>query len=175
MPTEQRGVSMVFQSYAVWPHMTVFDNVAYGLRVRKQSTADIKSTVSISTQYWCRSPCPTPNLLSSPPLTLSSSSLSPVLASHWCSSHHSPASAPSYSQCGSSFHKLQQQLSITSSMHAPARKSLRPLHQFPCTILPLRRLPAPPSAFLVLASPFTRQVSLVSSLAYHTSHSQLHL
>ena len=28
---------MVFQSYAVWPHMTVFDNVAYGLRVRKQS------------------------------------------------------------------------------------------------------------------------------------------
>src|SRR6187397_904531 len=43
MPTEQRGVSMVFQSYAVWPHMTVFDNVAYGLRVRKQSAADIKA------------------------------------------------------------------------------------------------------------------------------------
>ena len=36
---------MVFQSYAVWPHMTVFDNVAYGLRVRKQSKADIKSAV----------------------------------------------------------------------------------------------------------------------------------
>src|SRR6187431_466131 len=43
IPTEQRGVSMVFQSYAVWPHMTVFDNVAYGLRVRKQSAADIKA------------------------------------------------------------------------------------------------------------------------------------
>ncbi len=42
---EQRGVSMVFQSYAVWPHMTVFDNVAYGLRVRKKSTADIKENV----------------------------------------------------------------------------------------------------------------------------------
>ncbi len=42
MPAEQRGVSMVFQSYAVWPHMTVFDNVAYGLRVRKQSKAEIK-------------------------------------------------------------------------------------------------------------------------------------
>jgi ABC-type Fe3+/spermidine/putrescine transport system ATPase subunit len=43
IPAEQRGVSMVFQSYAVWPHMTVFDNVAYGLRVRKVSAADIKT------------------------------------------------------------------------------------------------------------------------------------
>ena len=43
--TEQRGVSMVFQSYAIWPHMSVFDNVAYGLRVRKQSQADIKTNV----------------------------------------------------------------------------------------------------------------------------------
>jgi ABC-type Fe3+/spermidine/putrescine transport system ATPase subunit len=34
VPTEKRGVSMVFQSYAIWPHMTVAQNVAYGLRVR---------------------------------------------------------------------------------------------------------------------------------------------
>ena len=39
-PAEKRGVSMVFQSYAIWPHMTVFDNVAYGLRVRKMSAED---------------------------------------------------------------------------------------------------------------------------------------
>ncbi|MBV8392795.1 MAG: ABC transporter ATP-binding protein [Alphaproteobacteria bacterium] len=45
VPAEQRGVSMVFQSYAVWPHMTVFDNVAYGLRVRKKSAADIRAAV----------------------------------------------------------------------------------------------------------------------------------
>ena len=45
MPAEQRGVSMVFQSYAVWPHMTVFDNVAYGLRVRKQGAAELKANV----------------------------------------------------------------------------------------------------------------------------------
>jgi iron(III) transport system ATP-binding protein len=32
---EERNIGMVFQSYAVWPHMTVFDNVAYGLRVRR--------------------------------------------------------------------------------------------------------------------------------------------
>jgi iron(III) transport system ATP-binding protein len=31
---EKRGLSMVFQSYAIWPHMTVFDNVAFGFRVR---------------------------------------------------------------------------------------------------------------------------------------------
>ena len=45
VPTEQRGVSMVFQSYAVWPHMTVFDNVAYGLRVRKQGQDEIRANV----------------------------------------------------------------------------------------------------------------------------------
>ena len=45
VPTEQRGVSMVFQSYAVWPHMTVFDNVAYGLRVRKQGKDESKANV----------------------------------------------------------------------------------------------------------------------------------
>src|SRR5205085_9585111 len=32
---EQRNVSMVFQGYALWPHMTVAQNVAYGLEVRR--------------------------------------------------------------------------------------------------------------------------------------------
>jgi len=36
---EHRNIGMVFQSYAVWPHMTVFDNVAYGLRVRRTPTS----------------------------------------------------------------------------------------------------------------------------------------
>ncbi len=36
VPTHQRPISMVFQSYAIWPHMTVFENVAYPLRVGKQ-------------------------------------------------------------------------------------------------------------------------------------------
>jgi putative ABC transport system ATP-binding protein len=38
-------MSMVFQSYAIWPHMTVFENVAYGLRVRKESGATLKEKV----------------------------------------------------------------------------------------------------------------------------------
>ncbi len=41
VPAEKRGLSMVFQSYAIWPHMTVFDNVAYGLRVRRVGAAEI--------------------------------------------------------------------------------------------------------------------------------------
>src|SRR4051794_22926903 len=45
VPAEKRGVSMVFQSYAVWPHMSVFDNVAYGLRVRKLPRAEIAAQV----------------------------------------------------------------------------------------------------------------------------------
>jgi iron(III) transport system ATP-binding protein len=45
VPAEKRGVSMVFQSYAIWPHMTVFDNVAYGLRVRKLPAAEVRQNV----------------------------------------------------------------------------------------------------------------------------------
>ena len=36
---------MVFQSYAIWPHMSVFDNVAYGLRVRKRPEAEVATRV----------------------------------------------------------------------------------------------------------------------------------
>jgi iron(III) transport system ATP-binding protein len=35
LPPEQRNMSMIFQSYALWPHMTVAENVSYGLRLRK--------------------------------------------------------------------------------------------------------------------------------------------
>jgi ABC-type Fe3+/spermidine/putrescine transport system ATPase subunit len=45
IPAERRGLSMVFQSYAIWPHMTVFENVAYGLTVRRASAAEVKEKV----------------------------------------------------------------------------------------------------------------------------------
>jgi ABC-type Fe3+/spermidine/putrescine transport system ATPase subunit len=45
VPAERRGLSMVFQSYAIWPHMSVFDNVAYGLRVRKLPAAEVTAKV----------------------------------------------------------------------------------------------------------------------------------
>ena len=45
LPPEQRNMSMIFQSYALWPHMTVTDNVAYGLTLRKMHKAAIAQKV----------------------------------------------------------------------------------------------------------------------------------
>ena len=45
VPSEKRGLSMVFQSYAIWPHMTVAENVAYGLTLRKLPRAEVEQTV----------------------------------------------------------------------------------------------------------------------------------
>lgn len=38
---KDRNISMIFQSYAVWPHMSVYDNVAYALRLKKKSKEEI--------------------------------------------------------------------------------------------------------------------------------------
>jgi iron(III) transport system ATP-binding protein len=50
VPPERRGLSMVFQSYAIWPHMSVFDNVAYGLRVRREPDPEIARKVGWALQ-----------------------------------------------------------------------------------------------------------------------------
>ena len=42
---KNRGLNLVFQSYALWPHMTVFDNVAFGLQVEKRPKDEIKRLV----------------------------------------------------------------------------------------------------------------------------------
>jgi len=46
VPTEKRKLSMVFQSYAIWPHMTVFENVAYGLRVQHLKESEVQQRVA---------------------------------------------------------------------------------------------------------------------------------
>lgn len=46
LPPNKREMGMVFQNYALFPHMTVFDNVAYGLKLRKVSKNEIKQRVS---------------------------------------------------------------------------------------------------------------------------------
>jgi iron(III) transport system ATP-binding protein len=46
LPPEQRNMSMIFQSYALWPHMTVTENVAYGLTLRRLPREEIAKKVA---------------------------------------------------------------------------------------------------------------------------------
>ena len=45
VPPSQRGIAMVFQSYALYPHMTVYDNMAFALRLAKKSKAEVDEAV----------------------------------------------------------------------------------------------------------------------------------
>ena len=46
LPPEKRAAAMVFQSYALWPHMTVFENVAFGLKAARVKAAEITERVN---------------------------------------------------------------------------------------------------------------------------------
>ncbi len=50
VPTEERPVGMVFQNYAVWPHMRVFENVAYPLKIRRVAKTLVREKVSAALQ-----------------------------------------------------------------------------------------------------------------------------
>src|SRR5206468_5179267 len=45
LPPKDRDIAMVFQNYALYPHMTVYDNMAFGLKMRKFPKADIQKRV----------------------------------------------------------------------------------------------------------------------------------
>src|ERR1051325_9891192 len=45
VPPYDRAIGFVFQNYALWPHMTVFDNVAFGLKLRKLPSVEVKTKV----------------------------------------------------------------------------------------------------------------------------------
>jgi len=50
LPPRERNISMVFQSYAVWPHMTVYENIAFPMRIRKVPEDEIKRKVRWAAQ-----------------------------------------------------------------------------------------------------------------------------
>ncbi|MFD0915177.1 ABC transporter ATP-binding protein [Pseudahrensia aquimaris] len=50
VPPSQRGIAMVFQSYALYPHMTVYDNMAFGMRIAKASREEIETRVRNAAQ-----------------------------------------------------------------------------------------------------------------------------
>ncbi len=62
VPPSKRGIAMVFQSYALYPHMTVYDNMAFGMRIAKESREEIDRRVRAAadilqlTQYLDRLP-----------------------------------------------------------------------------------------------------------------------
>ena len=45
VPPEKRGVGFLFQNYALWPHMTVYDNIAFGLKIQKMDKAEFDRRV----------------------------------------------------------------------------------------------------------------------------------
>ncbi|WP_053983038.1 ABC transporter ATP-binding protein [Niameybacter massiliensis] len=53
LPPEQRPTAMVFQSYNLWPHMTVFDNLAFGLKIRKVPKDVIKEEITKALKLVC--------------------------------------------------------------------------------------------------------------------------
>ena len=62
VPPKDRNIAMVFQNYALYPHMTVYDNMAFGLKIRKMDKAEIQRRVDEAakilglTQYLDRKP-----------------------------------------------------------------------------------------------------------------------
>ncbi len=62
VPPSRRGIAMVFQSYALYPHMTVYDNMAFGMRIAKESKQEVDRRVKAAaeilqlTQYLERLP-----------------------------------------------------------------------------------------------------------------------
>src|SRR6516225_7282496 len=56
LPPMDRDIAMVFQNYALYPHMSVYDNMAFGLKMRKFSRADIAKRVQAAATF--RRPAP---------------------------------------------------------------------------------------------------------------------
>jgi len=52
VPPKDRDIAMVFQSYALYPHMSVYDNMAFGLKLRKTPKTEIDKRVKEAAEIW---------------------------------------------------------------------------------------------------------------------------
>ena len=66
LPPQKRGIAMVFQSYALFPNMTVQQNVAFGLRMQKVPAAELKQRVAEPSNWWNWASTPHATRTSSP-------------------------------------------------------------------------------------------------------------
>ena len=119
MPAEKRGLSMVFQSYAIWPHMTVFDNVAYGLRVRRSRRGGNRRKGASRARHGADARASAAGARRSSPAASSSGWRwrAPSYSSRrcCCSTSRCRISTPSCAPtCASSLRELQHRLGITS-------------------------------------------------------------
>ena len=118
VPPDHRQLGMVFQSYAIWPHMTVFDNVAYPLRIRRRPKAEINDRVHSVLRLVEMESSPIARRRRFPAASSSASRL----RARWCSSRRCCCStsrcrnldARLRTQMGDEFRALQKRLGITS-------------------------------------------------------------
>jgi ABC-type Fe3+/spermidine/putrescine transport system ATPase subunit len=85
VPPHKRGIGMVFQNYALFPHMSVAENLAFPLQVRKMGKAEQEEKVSARWTWWSLAALETGARRSSPVV---SSSVWPLPAL-WCSTRNS--------------------------------------------------------------------------------------
>ena len=52
VPPKDRGIAMVFQSYALFPHMTVNANISFGLKIKKVSEAERREKINWALNWW---------------------------------------------------------------------------------------------------------------------------
>ena len=81
VPPARRNVNMVFQAYALFPHMTVWDNVAFGLQIKKVSRATRRASASPRRSARCASRASRSASPGSSPAASSSASRSPARSS----------------------------------------------------------------------------------------------
>ena len=53
LPPHKRQVNTIFQRYALFPHLNVFDNIAFGLKIRKTHKEEIRKRVEDAARIWC--------------------------------------------------------------------------------------------------------------------------